>query len=104
MIEIELTRVPNQSMSIRLDDNLYNLTIKETNGCMSCTIVRNDITLLSNVRVVAGTPIIPYGYLESGNFFISTLDDDLPDWNQFGISQSLIYISELEIGEIRAGT
>lgn len=104
MIEVALARVPNQSLSIRLENNLYNLILKETNGCMSATVIRNNITLLSNIRLVAGTPMIPYEYLEAGNFVLTTLDDDLPDWNQFGISQSLIYVSEAELGEIRAGT
>jgi len=71
---------------------------------MSATVIRNNITLLSNIRLVAGMPMIPYEYLEAGNFVLTTLDDDLPDWNQFGISQSLIYVSEAELGEIRAGT
>jgi hypothetical protein len=71
---------------------------------MCATLVRNNITLLSNVRLVAQFPIIPYFYMESGNFIISTLDDDLPDWTKFGISQTLIYASEPELGSIRAGT
>lgn len=104
MIEIALVALPNQSFSLRLDSNLYNLTIKETNGCMCATIVRNNVTLLSNVRLVAQFPIIPYIYLEAGNFIISTLDDDLPDWTKFGISQTLLYVSEAELGELRAGT
>jgi hypothetical protein len=103
MIEIQLAALPSQSFSIRRDDNLYNITIRETNGCMSATVVRNNITLLSDVRLVAQFPIIPYYYLESGNFIINTLDDDLPDWTKFGISQSLFYASESEIAGLRAG-
>lgn len=104
MIEIALATIPNQSFSLRLADNLYDITIKETNGCMSATIVRNNIVILSNTRIVAEFPIIPYLYMESGNFVITTLNGDLPDWTKFGISQTLIYISELELGTIRAGT
>jgi hypothetical protein len=104
MIEIPLATVPNQSFSIRLSDHFYELVIKETNGCMSVTIFRDNVLILENIRAVAGTPIIPYHYLESGNFIFSTENDDLPDYSQFGISQSLIYATQAEIGALRAGT
>lgn len=104
MIEISLAAVPNQSFSVRLDDNLYDITIKETNGCMSATVARNNTIILSNTRLVAGFPVIPYLYLESGNFVVDTLDDDLPDWTKFGISQTLLYVSQAELSTIRAGT
>lgn len=103
MIEIPLAAVPNQSFSIRLEDNLYNFTIKETNGCMGVTIVRNDITILSNVRAVSKYLLIPYQYLESGNFYITTLNDDLPYWDKFGISQSLIYVTVAELAGFISG-
>lgn len=104
MIEIALSPIPNQSLSIRLDDHLYDIKIKQSNGCMSVTIARDNVTILDNIRAVAQFPLIPYDYLENGNFIISTENDDLPDYTQFGITQFLIYFSELELGTIRGGT
>lgn len=104
MIEIALAVIPNQAFSIRLDNQVYDVTLKETDGVMSATIVRDGVTILSGTRVVAGTPLIPYEYLESGNFMLLTDDDDLPDYTKFGISQSLIYASQAELEALRAGT
>ncbi len=104
MILISLATIPNQSLSIRLSDHLYNIIIKETNGCMSATVVRDNITILSNTRIVAGFPIIPYRYLEAGNFIVTTLDDELPYWDKFQISQFLIYASGVELLQFRGAT
>lgn len=104
MLEIDLVAIPNQSLSVRLENNQYNISIIETRGCMSITIIKNNEMVIQNVRAVGGVLLIPYRYLETGNFFIDTLDNDLPDYTKFGISQSLVYISQAELGAIRAGT
>lgn len=102
-MQIQIDAVPNQSFSTRLDDSRYVITLKETRGCMSATIVRDEVVVVSNARIVAGTPILPYEYQEQGNFIILTEDGDLPDWTKFGISQSLHYLSVAEIEAINAG-
>lgn len=97
MIEFSLDAVPNQSFTANIEENRYIITLKEARGIMAATVVRNDETIVQSARVVAGTPIIPYIYLEDGNFFITTLEDDLPDWTKFGVSQSFAYITKAEI-------
>ncbi len=104
MIELELAQVPNQSFSTRLGDNQYDISILETNGCMSVSISRNNVKLLSNVRAVGGTPLIPYRYLEDGNFAFITQDEEYPYYDKFGITQSLIFVTQAELSELRAGT
>jgi tRNA(Ile2) C34 agmatinyltransferase TiaS len=105
LIDIGLNAIPNQSLTIQIDDDLYQITMKATRGVMSCSIVRNDVAIVSNVRVVPGSPIIPYKYLESGNFVLLTQNDDYPEYTKFGSSQSLVFVSQLEIDELRnAGT
>lgn len=105
MIDIRLVDIPNQSLTIQIDNDSYQITVKETNGVMSCTIVRNDVVIVSNVRIVAGSPIIPYKYLESGNFVLLTQNGDYPEYTQFGSSQSLVFVTQTEIDELRnAGT
>lgn len=104
MIEILLKPIPNQSLSIPLGNQLYDIILKSTNGVMSASIARGNVVILSNVRLVAGTLIIPYRYLEDGNFFMETANGDLPDYTQFGITQRLYYITAAELGAIRAGT
>lgn len=102
MITVTLDSIPNQSFSIRLDNKLYNITIKQSNDIMIATIIRDGILLLSGIRIVAGTPLIPYQYLESGNFMLLTTNGDLPDYTQFQITQFLVYASRVELEVIRA--
>lgn len=101
MIEIPLQPIPNQSLTVRLDDHLYNLTFKTINGAMAVDIARDNVLIESGARIVAGTPLLPYRYQESGNFLILTLNDDIPYYDQFGVTQKLIYTSQVDIGAAR---
>jgi hypothetical protein len=97
---IPLKALANQSITIRLDNKRYDMTFKDTNGVMSCTIVRDNEVILSGARIVAGTPLIPYKYLESGNFIFLTNNEELPDYTKFETTQSLIYASMEELAAI----
>lgn len=91
---IPLDPVPNQSMSVTLDGNRWDITLKECNGVMCASLVLNDAAILSGQRLVAGVPFIPYRYLQtSGNFWILTDSDQLPDYTRFGIDQEMVYVS-----------
>jgi len=103
MRTIPISPIPNQQLSVTLDGNRWVLTLKEANGVMCCDVVLNEVTLLSGQRVVAGSPIIPYRYLQtSGNFWILTENDDYPEYTQFGDGQILVYMSVADIEAIEA--
>lgn len=104
MIEIPISAIPNQSFSIRLDNSQYDIRIHTCNNIMAFDIVRDGVEIVTGARAVAGYPIIPYDYLENGNFVIITANDEYPNYVQFGITQFLIYASQAEIGALRAGT
>lgn len=94
MRTINLDPVPNQEFSVTLDGNRWDITIKECNGVMACTLLLNDVLILSGQRIVAGSPLIPYRYLQgSGNFWLLTEDDELPYFDKFGVNQQLTYAS-----------
>ncbi len=101
MIDIGIATVPNQTLSIQIDERAYDLTLRETNGCMSVTIVRDLVTLVTNLRVVAGTPMLPYKYQESGNFAMLVENEDLPYWDKFNVTQFLVYLSASEVAALR---
>jgi hypothetical protein len=101
--EIALDPIPNQSLSVQLDNRLYDITIKETHGVMAATIVRDGVTVVSGMRIAPGEPILPYRYQESGNFIILTANDDYPYYTQFGITQNFLYLSPAEL-EVLRGT
>lgn len=98
MIAIELAAVPNQSFTVTIAGNRYAVELKATGTVMAATIVRNGVTLVSGQRVVAREPVIPYRYLaEEGNFLLATENDELPDWQQFGVSQFLYFATAAEL-------
>lgn len=103
MIDITLSAIPNQTVAIRLEDRQYSITVQETRGVMSATITRDDVLIVSGMRMVAGSPIIPYQYLENGNFVVITENDELPDYTLFGNTQSMVYVSTAEPGLVGYG-
>jgi hypothetical protein len=104
MQSIPLQAIPNQSFSITLDGNQWNFTLKTTNGVISVTLAKNNVTLIENMRAVANGLIIPAKYLEDGNFLFLTQNFQLPDYTQFGVTQLLIYITAAELTASRTPT
>ena len=102
MIDIALAAVPNQSLSIQLDARGYVITLHQASGCVVATITRDDLTVVDGMRVTPGTALLPYRYQEAGNFILTTQDDALPDYTQFGVTQFLTYLSADELAALRA--
>ena len=101
MIEINLTPVANQSVSIKLEDSLYTLTIKETRGVMSLNLIRDNEIILLGARIIPNAPLIPYRYLESGNFVMLCDSDEYPNYLLFGNTQTLVYVTIPELEALR---
>lgn len=96
---IPLTAVPNQSFTLTIDGVRWVLGIKEAKRVMVCDVSRDGELILSGSRVLAGETLIPYEYLQSGNFIFITGGDELPDWTRFNASQTLVYLSEAELAD-----
>lgn len=101
MIQINLAAIANQSLSIRLDNRLYGITVKETRGTMSIDIVRDGAALITGQRLVPGSPVIDYLHLANGNFIFVTINDEYPIWSQFGVDQFLLYASADEVLQLQ---
>lgn len=97
MKTIGLENIPNQSFTVNLDSRRYDFVIKETRGVMSVSIARDNEQLVSNIRMVAGTPLLPYLYQEEGNFFLLTENQEYPDYNLFKTNQYLLYLTVAEV-------
>jgi hypothetical protein len=111
MIEITLANVPSQSFTIQLEECQYSFVVRSVNandndsGIIAVDILQNNIPIVTGNRAVAGYFLMPYRYQEDddcGNFVFFTLNDDLPDYTQFGITQSLIYFTKQELQDARA--
>jgi|SRR6478736_1597071 len=101
MLEIEIAAVPNQEFSSTLNERFYDFRIVTVLGCSAITISRDNEILVQGARMVAGTPLLPYRYQEDGNFVLLTQDGDLPNYEQFGVTQALVYLSPQELIELR---
>ena len=104
MQTVLLAQTPNQEFTVTIDAVRWGLSLRTVPGCTSCTITREGAEVLANTRALAGEAVIPYAYLQTGNFLFITLNDDLPYWEQFQVSQFLVYASATELAAIPALT
>ncbi len=105
MYQIDLQAIPNQELSVTIDTVPYTLHIFDYGGGMAVDVYRSSTTaLIQGARIVAGWPLIPFTYLEdaSGNFIITTQDNELPYYDEFGVSQFLIFATNSELEAIRS--
>lgn len=101
MQTVPLQMAPNQSFALRLNDQSFALRIKEAVGVMVADVTIDGVEVLSATRIVAGTPLIPYRYLTgAGNFILLTEGGALPDYQQFGVTQRLLFASPSELAAV----
>lgn len=101
MFEIPIIAAPNQTFSIQLEDSTYQLTLRFVINFMIVDVIRDSQAIISGMRIMPNFRIIPYRYLEQGNFFLLTANGSYPNYTQFGITQFLIYATQDELQEAR---
>lgn len=97
MQQIPLLALANQSFTVELESKQFTITLKEANGCMVADVNIDGADIVLGSRCLAGEPIIPFAYLQDGNLVFQTLDDALPDFNEFGVTQTLFYLTDAEM-------
>ncbi len=102
MQSVPIQAVPQQTLSyIDPSGNQWNISITLVGSQMAFTLTLNNTVLVENITAVAGYRIIPYNYLENGNFVLITQNKQIPDYTQFGITQQLIFLTQAEIDAYR---
>ena len=101
MIGIDLQQIANQEF-IRIEDNTrYKIKLRTFHNLTLADIYINDEPVKQGVRCVANEPLIPYNYLtKGGNFMFVCPDYDYPYYKKFGLTQSLVYLTNKELEEI----
>lgn len=99
---VPIQAIPNQQLDIVLDSVSYRIKLRTIKGVMVADIERAGVTLINGTRCLANELIIPYRYLESGNFIFVTKDYELPNYEQFGITQNLVFITASELETLRS--
>ncbi len=101
MLNIPLQNIPNQSFSIQIDNNTYDILISDCGNIMAVDISINNVVIVLGQRAVPSNFLLPYRYLENGNFFFTSLDGEYPDWRRFGLDQFLVFASQAELNAAR---
>ena len=101
MQQVPLQPVPNQSFSVLLDANQWAVVLKTVGAATVASLTLNGTDVLDSAHCAAGAFLIPSEYEEAGNFFFVTQSQQLPYYTQFGVTQSLIYISAGELAALR---
>ena len=100
MIQIELQKTPNQNLKLRINEELYDITIKTTQYSTHISISRDDVILVSSQILIPNSKIIRYDYLVTdGNFVFETQSNNLPDYTKFNVSQFLYYLTNDELAQ-----
>lgn len=95
---VPIGALPNQELSINVDNRRWTLRIKIGREAMCADVYLDDQPIVLGQRIAVGTPVIPYEYLGTqGNFILIVDGEELPDWQQFGITQQLLYVSPGEL-------
>jgi len=103
MIEITLQQTANQSFSFDIDGFSFDVVLKTADSVIADVSIDGELKI-SGVRAMAYRPIVPYQYLTlgSGNLFFITENGEAPDYNKFGLSQSLVYLTAVEVDFLNA--
>ena len=98
MRDLNLQPLPNQEFTVELEGHRVDIAIRTSREVMVADVSLDELVLVSGVRLVAGEPMLPYKYLSTwGNLVLLTQNDELPWWESFGSSQSLVFVSPDEI-------
>lgn len=101
MLNIPLQAIPNQSFSLQINNSTYDLAVYDCGNIMAVDITINNAVIVTGVRAVPNNFLLPYRYLENGNFYITSLDGEYPDWRRFGLDQFMVFASQAELNAIR---
>lgn len=102
MQTVPIQAIPSQTFTfIDPSNNTWEIGIKNVAMQMAFSISLNGTQLIQNCCAVAGYRIIPYDYLERGNFVLITQNLQVPDYTQFGINQTLVFLEQADIEAFR---
>ncbi len=98
MIQIELEKEPSQQFTIALNNNNFDIKIRDIGGICIMDIKVEGAILALGLPIYPNQPIIPYAYLARfGNFIYMQGTDEYPTWQTLKTSGTLYYLTPEEI-------
>lgn len=105
MKKISINAIPNQELTVNINDTRYDITLKLIQPrVMVCNVSIDEQMTVLGQRIVPGQFLLPYRHMEKdGNFALSVPESEDIDYQQFGESQFLYWVSAEELEQLRNG-
>lgn len=98
MYLIDLTSIPNQTFSINLDGVNYRIALRTIQEMTYMSVWANGEILFYNQLCVPNAYVNPYNYVGvNGKFFFKCINNDYPNYQLFGNTQSLYFVPSEEV-------
>lgn len=95
---IELQNIPNQIFNIILNNVDYRIQLKTVQGLTLLSAWRNDEVIFYNQICTPNEYVNPYDYVSlNGKLFFESLDDEYPNYKNFGNTQRLYFFTPEEV-------
>jgi hypothetical protein len=101
MFLVPITPIPNQSVAFNVDGAYWQVHIFQAKAFMCADISLNGEFVARGVRCFGGVPLMPYEYMHLPKYGNFVFDSD-GDWQQFGESCNLYYLTANEWSEFKA--
>lgn len=102
MQTIAFQSIPSQVFNyIDPAGNQWDIGIRLVSQQVAFSFTLNGATLITGITAVPNVPIIPYQYLENGNFLITTQNQQIVDYTQFGLTQTLYFLEPADLAALR---
>ena len=98
---VPLKNIPNQSFYITLNDVDYRIVVRTMQGLTFLSVFVNGVPLFYNQLCTPNAFINPYSYVSiNGKFYFGCLDEEYPNYKQFGITQNLYFLTNSEVAAL----
>lgn len=98
MVRIDLDKIPNQVFTVLLENTLYKVQLRTIQGLTYMSAWINDEPLFYSQLCSPNIYVNPYRYVGSGGkFMFSCLDNEYPNYNNFGNTQYLLFYTAEEV-------
>lgn len=95
---IPLQNIPNQVFSITLNEVDYRIALRTIQGFTLISVWQNGDILFYNQLCVPNSFVNPYDYVsQNGKLYFRCLDDEYPNYNLFGNTQQLYFLTPDEV-------
>lgn len=101
MQQVPLRAVANQTIAFNADGAYWQLHIYQAVDSMCADITLNGTMIMSGVRCLSGTGLMPYSYMYEPNYGNFVFDSD-GDWTEFGANCNLYYLSNSEYSQFQS--